>query len=283
MKISSISIGKEIEIVRQVECGYIRYALFDFDGTISLIREGWQGVMIPMMVEIIMQTPTHESKTEIEKVVKQYVTLLTGKQTIYQMIQLCEEIRKRGGLPKKPQFYKHQFLDLLTERIHERILGLEEKKFMPEDYMVPGSLEMIQYLNERKITCFLASGTDEKFVFKEVRLLGIDKYFQGIFGALDDYKNFSKKMVIDRIINQYNLSGREFVTFGDGYVEIEDAKSVRGIAVGIASNEATRKGLDEWKRSRLIDAGADIIAPDFKEYQQLGEYLLTKRRTHESR
>ena len=30
-----------------------RVCLFDFDGTISLIRSGWMGVMIPMMVEIL--------------------------------------------------------------------------------------------------------------------------------------------------------------------------------------------------------------------------------------
>ena len=40
-----------IEIVNQsIPRGHVRHALFDFDGTLSLIREGWQGVMIPMMV-----------------------------------------------------------------------------------------------------------------------------------------------------------------------------------------------------------------------------------------
>lgn len=274
--INTISVGKEIEIIRPVECGYIRYALFDFDGTISLIREGWQGVMIPMMAEILMQCTTHETHEELETIVEGYVTHLTGRQTIYQMIQLCKEIRKRGGIPKDPREYKYIYLDLLSTRIQDRIRGLEEKKHAPEDFMVSGSMEMIQYMLDRQIVCFLASGTDEKFVLEEARLLGIDRYFQGIYGALDNYENFSKKMVIDRIIDQYHLGGKEFVSFGDGYVEIEDAKSVGGIAVGIASDEATRMGVNAWKRKRLIEAGADIIAPDFREYQQLAEYLLTK-------
>ena len=82
-----------IEIIHpHIVRGRIRHALFDFDGTLSLIREGWQDVMIPQMVEWLLETPEHESEAELTAVVKDYVTRLTGKQTVYQMIQLAEEI-----------------------------------------------------------------------------------------------------------------------------------------------------------------------------------------------
>ena len=48
--------------------GQINQALFDFDGTISLIREGWQRIMIPMMVEILMETPCHELESRTDRV-----------------------------------------------------------------------------------------------------------------------------------------------------------------------------------------------------------------------
>jgi phosphoglycolate phosphatase-like HAD superfamily hydrolase len=111
-------------------------------------------------------------------------------------------------------------------------------------------------------------------VFDEADLLGVSKYFAGIYGALDDYKNFSKKIVIQKIIKDNQLSGPELVAFGDGYVEIEDTKAVDGIAVGVATNETERQGIDEWKRDRLISSGADIILPDFRQYQTLIDYLL---------
>ena len=42
-----------VEIVRpRVSAQPPRHVLFDFDGTLSLIREGWPEVMIPLMVEI---------------------------------------------------------------------------------------------------------------------------------------------------------------------------------------------------------------------------------------
>lgn len=164
------------------------------------------------------------------------------------------------------------------ERIKDRIKGLENNDFVPEDFTVPGSLEILKHLNSLGVICFLASGTDQEYVFYEASLLGLNSYFNKIFGALDNYKNYSKKMAIDHIINNYNLGGKEFVAFGDGLVEIEDAKSVGRIAVGIASNEATRVGIDHWKRRRLIEASADIIAPDFREYEAILNYLFDLQR-----
>ena len=87
-----------IEIIHpDIIRGRIRHALFDFDGTLSLIREGWQGVMIPLMVEWLLETPEHESEAELTTVVTEFVTRLTGKQTIYQTIQLAEEIENAAA------------------------------------------------------------------------------------------------------------------------------------------------------------------------------------------
>ncbi|MBT3368720.1 MAG: HAD family hydrolase [Nitrospina sp.] len=269
--------NSNIEIINpNITRGKIKFAIFDFDGTISLIREGWQQIMIPMMVDILMQTPAHESRAEIEEIVRTYVANTTGKQTIYQMIRLTEEIKKRGGAPEEPLAYKNQYHDLLMKRIVERLDGLRSGESQPEDWSVPGALDMLVDTNPYEITFFLASGTDEKYVIDEAGLLGVSKYFASIYGALDDYKNFSKKMIIQKVIKDNQLSGSELVAFGDGYVEIEDTKSVGGIAVGVATNEAERQGIDEWKRERLIASGADIIVPDFRQYQTLFDYLMMK-------
>ena len=162
------------------------------------------------------------------------------------------------------------------QRIKNRIADLEQKTISPESMAVPGSIEFIKKLYANGIKCFLASGTDEKYVLHEAGLLGLPPYFEGIYGAQDDYLNFSKKMVIDRIIQTHHLSGNEFISFGDGYVEIENTKSVSGVAVGVATNEAERCGIDEWKRNRLIAAGADLIIPDFSETDALINYFLNQ-------
>ncbi len=265
----------EIEVINpDIQRGHVRFALFDFDGTISLIREGWQGVMIPMMVEVLLDTPHHESEAELTQVVAEFVTRLTGKQTIYQMLQLAEEVENRGGTPRNPLDYKHEYLQRLWRRIGDRVADLKAGRKSPEDFIVPGAFDLLAALRDRDVTCYLASGTDRPYVLDEAGVLGLPRYFgDQIYGALDDYQNFSKRMVIERILRENHLAGAELVAFGDGFVEIEDTKAVGGIAVGVASNEATRQGIDTWKRSRLIQAGADLIIPDFREHERLTDYL----------
>lgn len=266
-----------IEVIRpDIRYGEIQYALFDFDGTISLIREGWQGIMIPMMVQILLQTPEHESAQEIEAMVRNFVITLTGKQTIYQMIRLAEEITRRGGEPREPSYYKTMYNEQLDRHIAGRIRKLKAGKLAPADMVVPGSLEWLEVLKRHGVVCYLASGTDEKYVFEEAQLLGLTGLFAGIYGAKEDYKTYSKKMVIERILCGHQLQSSSFIAFGDGYVEIEDTKNAGGIAVGLATNERERSGIDTWKRSRLIAAGADLIIPDFSEPAELEAFLFPR-------
>lgn len=269
--------GTSIEIIREVRPAIpFEHVLFDFDGTLSLIREGWPEVMVPMMTEVLLSTGTGESLEEIRRHCHDFVMRLNGKQTIYQMIQLAEEVRARGGEPEDPAVYKQRYHDRLMEKIRHRRESLRSGEARPEDYLVPGALEMLSRLQHMELPVYLASGTDERYVRDEAELLGLVRFFgRHIYGAIDDYRNFSKKLVIERILRENKVEGRALLGFGDGYVEIENIKSSGGVAVAVASDEAARSGKpDAWKRDRLIGVGADLVIPDFTECEALLAYLL---------
>jgi hypothetical protein len=98
----------------------------------------------------------------------------------------------------------------------------------------------------------------------------VDSYFEGgVFGALDDYKSFSKKILIDRIIRSSEFRGDQFLGFGDGYVEIENIKEVGGAAVGVATDEPLCLRVDPVKRNRLAGVGADWVIPNYNCYDEL--------------
>ncbi|MCC6538615.1 MAG: HAD family hydrolase [Bryobacterales bacterium] len=260
-----------IEAIRPgVNASRARVALFDFDGTLSLIRSGWVEVMVPMMVEILAETKSGESEAELTEVVKEFVGRLTGKQTIYQMFELAENVTKRGGKPQDPLEYKHLYLRLLWEKIKGRVEDLEAGRVPAEKYLVPGSVALLEALKARGLKLYLASGTDHAYVLNEARLLGLEPYFDGgIFGALDDYKAFSKAILIQRIIAGAEAQGEELLGFGDGYVEIENVRNVGGVTVGVASDEPDCAKVDEWKRNRLKEVGADYIVPHFGHHDSL--------------
>jgi phosphoglycolate phosphatase-like HAD superfamily hydrolase len=255
--------------------GRFRFAIFDFDGTISLIREGWQGIMIPYFTEELAACPgaADIARSQLEEEARDFIYVNTGKQTIYQCIELAERVGKLGGKALEPLEYKAEYHRRLSRRIASRIAQLEANPGAAEQHVVPGSFSILKALRDRGITMYLASGTDEVYVKQEARLLRVDVYFDGVYGAQDDYKNFSKKIVIDRIIAEHSLHGEELLGFGDGYVEIENIKTVGGFACGVATDESRRQGVDQWKRNRLKDSGADIIIPDFTGTPALMEYL----------
>lgn len=250
-------------------------ALFDFDGTLSLIREGWLEVMIAMMVEVLRQTGTEESEEDLTRLTMQFVKDLTGRQTIYQMIRLAGEVAARGAQPEDAQTYKKEYLERMMKKIHGRREKLRSGAQEPREMLVPFAREALEALQTRGVDLYLASGTDEEYVREEVELLGLGAFFGNqIYGAVADYKNFSKQLVIERILREKDVDGSVLIGFGDGYVEIENVKLVGGTAVAVATDETGRSGRpDPWKRERLIQAGADFVIPDFRDCEVLFRHL----------
>lgn len=251
-----------------------RFALFDFDGTLSLIREGWQQMMIPYFIEVLLETPGAEDADTIRRVVVDFVDRLTGKQTIFQCMRLDEEVRKRGGVPQEPGLYKAEYLRRLEAHTKERIAALHGGAD-PGDYLVPGSQQLLTLLKQQNLQLYLASGTDEEDVIREAKLLGLDKWFgDRIYGARDNMTDCSKELVIRDIIRENQLTGNELLSFGDGFVEIELVDGIGGYTVGVATDEAHKMGVDQHKRARLLEAGADMIIPDFTEAENLVHILM---------
>jgi phosphoglycolate phosphatase-like HAD superfamily hydrolase len=254
-----------VETIRQASARQARLVLFDFDGTLSLIRTGWMQVMVPMMVEILSALNTGEPEADLRSVVEAFVWKLTGKETIYQMMALAEEVVRRGGRPLDPLVYKRQYLDRLWKVIHTRVEELRAGQCSNDKYLVPGARPLLEELRNRGLALYLASGTDEIFVKEEADLLDITRYFDGgIFGALDDYRSFSKRILVQRILSEPGVRGEHFLGFGDGYVEIEEVRAAGGVAVGVATDEPDCRAPDPWKRQRLIGAGADYIIPNYQ-------------------
>lgn len=243
------------------------HVLFDFDGTLSLIRQGWPEVMLPMFLEMIPRR-ADDTDAALHQMLFEDMMRLNGKQTIYQMIQFADRVRERGQTPRDPLWYKHEYLSRLDQRIGHRIEGLRQGNIPSDTMLVFGARGVLEWLQAEGIPMYLASGTDEKYVHQEADLLDVSRYFgRHIYGALDRYQDFSKKMVIDRILRENSIPGPQLLSFGDGYVEIQNTKEVGGLAVAVASDEANNGSgrMDEWKRQRLLGVGADVVIPDFRD------------------
>ena len=83
--------------------------VFDFDGTLSLVRKGWQEIMTPYFTEVLLDTPEAGTYEEEQPCARDFIDILTGKQTIYQCMRLDDEVAIRGGSCKDPLIYKNEY------------------------------------------------------------------------------------------------------------------------------------------------------------------------------
>ncbi len=265
--------------------GHIRHAVFDNDGTFSTLRQGWEQVMAPVMVRAILgeryDTADAGLVQKVRLRVLDYIDKSTGIQTIVQMEALVEMVREFGLVPSEKvldkQGYKRLYNEALMQMVNERLARLQRGGLDVTDFTVKGSVEFARALRERGVTLYLTSGTDREDVVAESEALGYAELFNGgIYGALGDISKYSKKMVLEKIMADNDLRGPELVVFGDGPVELRECRKRDGIAVGVASDEIRRHGLNEEKRTRLIKAGAQVVIGDFSRWNDLLTLLFSE-------
>lgn len=262
------------ELVREVSRGGFKHVLFDFDGTISLLREGWQDIMHPVMVEMICGNL--EPTDEIHDRVRTLIDETTGIQTILQMEQLVELVEEYGHVAESDrldaQGYKDIYLGRLMVPVSERLDRMARGELSQDAAAVAGSRAFVERIAARGPQLYIFSGTNQEDVRNEAGKLGVDHHFTEIWGALRTIAEFSKEKILTEMIAKHGLAGPDVLIIGDGPVEIRLARQNGCVSVGVASDEKNG-GLDPVKRQRLIDVGADIIVPDFEHGDALVDYL----------
>lgn len=251
--------------------------LFDFDGTLSTLRAGWEEVMAPFMKEAIVGAAVlpEAEETALSKRIDDYIDESTGIQTIFQMRWVADTVRSKGWNPLvlDAWSYKAEYNRRLLLRVKERVDRLERGEAEADRYLMKGAVAFLERLRAHGIELYVASGTDHPDVVREAEVLGVAGYFKQIAGAPVGQAECPKEKVLADLIEGSGLSGRRLAVIGDGKVEIGLAKRHGALAIGLASDERAREGIDERKRIRLEQAGADRIMGDFRELESWLELL----------
>ena len=245
--------------------GKLTSALFDFDGTLSLIRYGWEEVMQELMEDMIAGDNS-EVPPALKQEVENYIDESTGVLTIRQMDWLAEAVGRWNMNEKKltaPEYKKLYNERLLSRKVNDRLAAYPFGG-IKENLLLAGSFDFIKALFSMGVKLYLASGTDDVFVQREASFLGIRRFFSGgVFGAVDGTGMMSKEDIIRKILNE-DINGEGLLmVIGDGPVEIKAAIEFGALAVGVASDEEKGKGWNERKKIRLTSAGAHVLIPDF--------------------
>jgi phosphoglycolate phosphatase-like HAD superfamily hydrolase len=254
-----------IEVVRSdYPRGPFRLALFDFDGTLSLLRRNWQETMTELMLDILQPVGGALAEAELLARIESIVVGLNGRPTFVQMEALATEVARLGGSPDSPDVYKERYLHALGMQVAARVAAIQRGEVAAAEHLVHEAELLLAALAERGLLLCLASGTDLAAVEEELVLLGLKRWFgERVFAPGPHDPDFSKGRVIARLLAEHGLAPEQLVSFGDGVVETAEVQKAGGLAIGVASDETHGRGLNPRKRNQLVAAGADWIIGDY--------------------
>jgi phosphoglycolate phosphatase-like HAD superfamily hydrolase len=276
--------GTEIEIVTSLpQRKKFTHVIFDHDGTISTLRQGWEEIMEPMMVEAILGSSGGEAdaslRDHIVAAVRDYIDKTTGIQTLVQMKGLVNLVKRFKCVPGSEILDEHGYKKLynakLSEMVNGRIMKLERGELSIEDFTLKNAIDFLHALQSKGVKLYLASGTDQEDLEREAKIMGYGALFEKrIYGAVGDITKEAKRLVLERILADIgDKAPGSILTFGDGPVEIRETHKRGGYAVGVASDEVRRYGIDLDKRKRVIEAGADLVIWDYTQMDELMKVL----------
>jgi sugar/nucleoside kinase (ribokinase family)/phosphoglycolate phosphatase-like HAD superfamily hydrolase len=273
--------GTEIEVVAKPSSQTPRIVIFDHDGTISTLRRGWEEIMEEMMIRAILgdayATVSVPQFQAVEEAVGEFIGRTTGIQTLIQMGGLEKMVRDFGYVKEEavldPLGYKKLYNERLLAMVQKRSHSIRRGTYSPEDYTIKGAISFLKRLQKAGVTLYLASGTDEADVRREAALLGYDSLFSRIYGSVGDITRDPKQVVFETIMAAIGSGAERCAVFGDGPVELREARRNGAAAIGLLSDETQRFGINLKKRSRLVLSGADALIPDFSWVDELVFWL----------
>ncbi|MDC7228418.1 MAG: PfkB family carbohydrate kinase [Spirochaetales bacterium] len=279
----------DIELICLDKTPYPKVAIFDHDGTISTLRQGWEPVMKDVCVNAILgkaiSTVSAKKLEEINEASAEMIEKTTGIQTIIQMHHLREMVLSFGYVAETealtPLEYKKIYNDKLLEMVSGRVERFTNGLLDIENLTIKGAVQFLEELKNNGVRIYLASGTDSEDVRNEAQILGYADYFNGgIYGSVGNPAVDPKREVIETIVGKLpkDIQPNNCYVFGDGPVEMREAARRGFTRIGIVSDEKQRYGINYEKRPRLVLGGAQALIPDFSWIPALARYMGWERK-----
>lgn len=256
-----------IILKEHTKIGLPDYVVFDFDGTISKLRCGWETEMRAFMLECIPGEPD-----EVAALAEKYIDESAGIQTILQMRWMAQQVALRGGNAMDAWDYKAEFGERMLKAVRERRLEIQSGKASEDRYLVPGSKDFLSYLKNNGAKLYLASGTDDEDVCCEAAALGVLDYFDEVAGAPHMAERCPKEATLRKLIRP----GSKMMVVGDGKVEIRLGREAGALTLGVASwdrfDDLTAE-LNPIKEKRLGGADAHALIADYRDLNAIIQWM----------
>ena len=147
----------------------------------------------------------------------------------------------------------------------ERAVGFYREYFAPkgmfENAVLDGVPDLLNMLKASGKKLYVATSKPEKFAVQILEHFGLAGYFDGIYGSTMDESRNTKDAVIAYALLETGADPKDSIMVGDRHHDIDGAKANGMRSVGVLFGYGDRE--------ELMGAGADHIAKDIKELQNI--------------
>lgn len=136
-----------------------------------------------------------------------------------------------------------------------RILSIKYLK------LYTGVFELLDLLKDKKKKIYLLSNAQRTFTLYEMKILGIDGYFDGIYFSSDHYVCKPDKTFYGKLIDKFNLNIKNSIMIGNDFIaDIEGANSIGLDSLYIDSNLSPKITGDLKSKYTIMDGDIHKIA-----------------------
>ena len=171
-------------------------------------------------------------------------------------------LRRFLGPPLSDSFMRFYGFD--AEKAEKAVVYYRER-YVPigvhENEVYDGIAELLFALKKAEKKLYVATSKPEHFAKGILAELGLDRYFDGIFGSTLDESRNTKDKVLAYAINEIGLAKETSVMVGDRFHDVEGAKENGLPCIGVLYGFG-----DE---AELMDAGAIAVAETPKKLEKL--------------
>lgn len=158
----------------------------------------------------------------------------------------------------------------LLFKLYEAVLNgycrdrnLEKARKNPNDFLVPGSMKFMKFLNEHGVKNYFVTGAVvEKGMgmYEEVESLGFKigngELIENIYGSTWTEK-IPKNVVMERLLRQLGLDGKNILVVGDGRAEVSAGAQMGSVIISRLPENA------HYQRELHKKLGTNIIVDDY--------------------
>jgi len=207
----------------------VKAVIFDLDGTIASFNLDYKTVRAEVKGYLVKRgVPT---------------SILSVKESIFEMLRKTETFAKNSGKPSK-----------FLEEIRSGALAMAEKHELEaakHTSLLPGAVETLKALQRMSLKIGLCTINSEKSMNYILKRFGIAAFFDITVprNKVNHFKPHPEHL--EASLKALGASARDTVVVGDSSVDMQSAKELKAIAVGLPTGVSTME--------QLISNGANYI------------------------